>query len=143
MMEEKIIVRTSILTSILLLVGTALAATSFDVMQMPRGKDVTLPYPARVDIPLHARVTLSATDKPQSVKMISRGSKSIKVALYDSRMERVKYLVVNSKMPYIYTFQGISSIMLIPQPDKKGRKKKGRRKVVLRVESDKSLNIAR
>lgn len=141
MMEGEIIVRTSILASILLVwSGTVFAATGFNVMRMPRGKDITLPYPARVDIPLHARVTLSATDKPQSVKMISRGSKSIKVALYDAQMERVKYLVVTSKMPYIYTFQGISSIMLIPQPTQGS---KGNKKASLRVESDKSLNIAR
>ncbi|MDE3268805.1 MAG: hypothetical protein OYH77_00805 [Pseudomonadota bacterium] len=133
--------RTSILIGILLTSGAVSAASGFNVMRMPPGKDVTLPYPAQVDIPLHARVTLSATDKPQSVKMISRGSKSIKVALYDAQMERVKYLVVTSKMPYIYTFQGLSSIMIIPQPAQ-GSRIKGK-KALLRVESDKSLNIAR
>lgn len=122
------------------------SAKGFNLNKLPKGSEVTLPYPATTFIPLNERVTLSATDSPQSVKMTSislgKGTKamSLKLAIFDRNSERVKYLTIKPGVPYVYSFKGISSIMIIPELYKANITRK---KQILQIESDKSLTIAR
>lgn len=121
------------------------AAKGFDLNILPQGAAVTLPQPATTFVPLNARVTLSATDSPQSLKIMShnlrgKNTTTIEVAVYDRHSERVRYLTIKPGVPYVYSFKGLSSIMIIP---KVTSKLPARNKQVLRIESDRSLTIAK
>lgn len=122
------------------------SAKGFNLKKLPKGSEVTLPYPATTFIPLNERVTLSATDSPQSLKMTSRslrkGIKAVNLmlAIFDRNLERVKYLTIKPGVPYVYSFNGISSIMIIPKLHDTNITRK---KQILQVESDKSLTISR
>ena len=122
-----------------------LFAKGFDLNVLPRGSEVTLPQPAVVFVPLDTRVTLSATDSPQSLKMTAhspnkRKASTLELAVYDNNSERVRYLTIKPNVPYVYSFKGLSSIMVITKtkttPPARGHQ-------VLRIESDKSLKIAK
>ena len=120
-----------------------LATKGFHLNVLPRGAEVTLPQPAVVYVPLATRVTLSATDRPQSLKMTAhslnkRPATALELAVYDPNSERVRYLTIKSDVPYVYSFKGLSSIMIITKA-----KDTTHRRQVLRIESDKSLKIAK
>lgn len=120
-----------------------LQAKSFNLSSMPKGSEITLPYPATTSVTLNDRITVSATDNPQSIKIVSRllnnkkPAKNIDIAIYDRNSERVKYITIKPNVPYIYSFKGLSSIVIVPKTpvDQSGH--------VLQIESDKSLKIAR
>lgn len=120
-----------------------LQAKSFNLSSMPKGAEITLPYPATTSMALNDRITVSATDNPQSIKIISRllnhkkSAKNIDIAIYDRNSERVKYITIKPDVPYIYSFKGLSSIVIIPKTPV------SRSGHVLQIESDKSLKIAR
>ena len=123
--------------------NTTLFAKGFDLNSLPRGASVTLPQPAVTIIPLNTRVTLSATDSPQSLKITThsqtrRGAVTLELAVYDRHSERVRYLTIRPGVPYVYSFKGLSSIVLIPKVAGGGQQRQ-----VLRIESDKSLTIAK
>ena len=120
-----------------------LRAKGFDLNVLPRGSEVTLPQPAVIFVPLDTRVTLSATDSPQSLKMTAhslskRNATALELAVYDSNSERVRYLTIKPDVPYVYSFKGLSSIMVITKIASPARSRQ-----VLRIESDKSLKIAK
>ena len=122
---------------------TILATKGFHLNVLPRGSEVTLPQPAVVYVPLDTRVTLSATDRPQSLKLTAhslnkRPATALELAVYDRNSERVRYLTIKSDVPYVYSFKGLSSIMIITKA-----KNTTHRRQVLRIESDKSLKIAK
>ena len=122
-----------------------LAAKGFDLNALPRGSEVTLPQPAVIFVPLDTHVTLSATDSPQSLKVTThslskRKATALELAVYDSNSERVRYLTIAPDVPYVYSFKGLSSIMLIT---KAKNDPLARSRQVLRIESDKSLKIAK
>ena len=120
-----------------------LQAKSFNLSSMPKGAEITLPYPATTSMALNDRITVSATDNPQSIKIVSRllnskkSAKNIEIAIYDRNSERVKYITIKPDVPYIYSFKGLSSIVIIP------KRPIDRSRHVLQIESDKSLKIAR
>ncbi len=133
------------LTAILFYGADLLAAKGFDLNVLPQGAEVTLPQPAVVFVPLATRVTLSATDNPQSLKMTTHSlSKSkmtaLELAVYDPNSERVRYLTINPDVPYVYSFKGLSSVMIIT---KVKHAPPARSRQVLRIESDRSLKIAK
>ncbi len=135
--------RVFILPIVLLLNASILAAKGFNLNTLPSGSEVTLPQPAVVYVPLDTRVTLSATDRPQSLKMTTHnlgGSAptAIELAVYDRNSERVRYLAIEPAVPYVYSFKGLSSIVIITKA-----KNTAVRRQVLRIESDKSLKIAK
>ena len=121
-----------------------LQAKSFNLSSMPKGAEITLPYPATTSMTLNDRVTVSATDNPQSIKIMSRllnrkkPAKNIDIAIYDRNSERVRYITIKPDVPYIYSFKGLSSIVIVPKTPTERR-----RWHVLQIESDKSLKIAR
>ena len=137
--------RVFVLVAILFCSACLLAAKGFDLNALPRGSEVTLPQPAVIFVPLDTRVTLSATDKPQSLKMTThslnkRKAVILELAVYDPNSERVRYLTIKPSVPYVYSFKGLSSIMIIT---KAKQTKSTHSRQVLRIESDKSLKIAK
>ena len=137
--------RVFVTTAILFCYTGILSAKGFDINVLPRGSSVTLPQPATIFVPLDTRVTLSATDSPQSLKLTShsrnkRQATQLEVAVYDPNSERVRYLTIKPNVPYVYSFKGLSSIMIIT---KAKTPPSTRSRHVLRIESDKSLTIAK
>lgn len=116
----------------------------FYLERLPRGKNVTLPLPATVYVLLKNRVTLTPTDKLQSVKFtpinVTKGrAQPIRIAIYDSQADRVKYADVKPGLPFLYNFKGLDKISVVP--DKIG--KRMNRNMRLRIESNKPLEISR
>ena len=135
--------RAFVLATILFSNTDILATKGFDLNVLPRGAEVTLPQPAVVFVPLDTRVTLSATDRPQALKMTThnlrqRKATALELAVYDPNSERVRYLTIKPDVPYVYSFKGLSSVMIIIKAQGTVH-----RHQVLRVESDKSLKIAK
>ena len=135
--------RTFVLATILFSNTDILATKGFDLNVLPRGAEVTLPQPAVVFVPLDTRVTLSATGRPQSLKMTThnlrqRKATALELAVYDPNSERVRYLKIKPDVPYVYSFKGLSTVMIIITAQGPAH-----RHQVLRVESDKSLKIAK
>lgn len=133
-----------ILIALVIFAFPKLQAKSFNLSSMPKGAEITLPYPATTSMTLNDRVTVSATDNPQSIKIMSRllnhkkPAKNIDIAIYDRNSERVRYITIKPNVPYIYSFKGLSSIVIVPQTPTDRRNWH-----VLQIESDKSLKIAR
>jgi hypothetical protein len=125
--------------------GTAVLAQSsgaFHLDRLPAGKDVTIPRPATTHVPLAIRVTLTATDMPQSIslKPVNLGGGPVlpvRVSIYDPHQDRVKYVDVTPGTPFLYSFKELSSITVVPLSVKSDSGK-----LVLQVESDKPLTIA-
>ena len=126
-------------------IAQAKKPSGFDLNDIPKGASVTLPQPATVVIPLSQRVTLTATDMPQTLKLSPAHTKNklfnkeLVVAVYDSNLDRVKYLKLDPKMPTLYRFHSLGSIALVPKTSAKG----GNRNLRLVVESDKPLEISK
>jgi hypothetical protein len=123
--------------------SAAEANEGFFLEQLPAGKSVTLPRPAITFVPMTGRVTLTSTDLPQTVKLtpvsISAGAlQSIKVAIFDPAMDRVKYINLTPGSPTLYNFHGLGSISMVPQV---GAAVAGNMRI--RIESDKPLEISR
>jgi len=126
---------------------------AFNVEDLPTGKEVTIPRPATTLVPLNARITLAATDFPQTVqfKPINTNNspiQSINLAIYDRKQERVQYIELKPNLPFLYSFKSLSSILIIPEISEKLTKKNGSsahafRGLKLQVESDKPLSIKR
>lgn len=113
---------------------------AFKLNDLPVGKSVTLPHPALTLVPADQSVTLTSTDMPQTIKMtIDKANRkaSVKVAIYDSHGDVVRYLNVATGVSTLYSFKALSSIRLVPQ--EKGHKKG----VHLLIESNKPLGITR
>ncbi|MEZ4743268.1 MAG: hypothetical protein R3B45_12620 [Bdellovibrionota bacterium] len=130
------------------IMANTLDAASFDINVLPVGKNVTLLKPATTMVPLKVKATLGATDVPQtlSFKSIWNGKgqgPSIRLAIYDSNQTRVRYVEVRPGIPFLYSFRGLSSIMVIPEVTGSFLSKKFSKDLKLQVESDKPLSIGR
>jgi len=114
----------------------------FRLDTLPRGKSVTIPRPATTYVPLAERARFTATDTPQtlSLKPVNTGrgpAQPLRVAIYDATQERVQQVEVVPGTTFLYTFKGLSSIMLIPRA-----KAPAGAGMQLKVESNKPLEIA-
>ncbi len=129
----------------LLMSGLSLAE-NFSVEQMPIGAEVTVPPTAKTVVPLGARVKLTSTDNPQTIRIVPVGNGSvfpspIKLAIYDVHQDRVKYVEVAPNAPFLYSFKGLSTISIQPTLVKGGSDTaKG---VRMEIESDKAVTVAR
>lgn len=132
---------------VVLLAGSGLAATDqFYVDEMPVGAEVTLPGAARTVVPLSTRIRFASTDSPQTISIVpisTAGAKPVpvRVAIFDSKQERVKYVQVAPGSPFLYSFKGLSSITV--QTEIPGTSSASKETVRLQVESDKPLTVAR
>ncbi len=116
----------------------------FRVEELPKGASVTLPQPAMTYIPPSARVRLTATDAPQSVKISAVHSAGgaaspMQVAIYDRNMARVKNVTIRPGMPFIYSFQSLYTIAVLPQVQSGLASDQHR----IMIESNKPLEISR
>ena len=121
--------------------------SSFTLETLPIGADVTLPGPATTIISISSRVTLSATDSPQTLSFTSvnhgQGVPTpLRLAIFDRNQARVKYVELRPGTPFLYSFKSLSTISVVPEIGKGAAVQKGAI-VKLQVESDKPLTIAR
>lgn len=115
----------------------------FQVVSMPKGREVTLSSSVLTQIPLATRVTLTATDSPQSLKLSSlhQGGGipcSVQVAIFDRLSDRVRYVMIPPNGSLVYKFKGLSSIVVAP----KGIGNGDVSKTLLQINSDKPLSVA-
>ncbi len=127
------------------LVSPSVFAQNFAIDQMPVGAEVTVPPTAKTVVPLGTRIKLTSTDNPQTIRIVPIGNGStfaspIKLAIFDSHQERVKYVQVTPNAPFLYSFKGLSSISIQPSSPTHGNLAQG---VRMQVESDKAVTIAR
>lgn len=118
----------------------------FFISSLPRGKDVTLPRPAITYVPLNDRVTVSATDMPQTIKLTSVNLNDgkalpVRVAIYDSKATSVRHIDLKPGLPYLYTFKDVGSVALVPEAPKGVAQSIAQ--YGLRLESDKPLGLGR
>jgi hypothetical protein len=128
------------------LVSSTCFAGHFSIDQMPPGAEVTVPPTARTVVPMGARIKLTSTDSPQSVRISPVGNGSvfaapIKLAIFDPHQDRVKYVVVSPNEPFLYSFKGLSSISIVPSLVRSSPEAvKG---IKMEIESDKAVTLAR
>jgi len=127
-------------------------AASFDIKKLPVGKNVTLLRPATTLVPMAVKTKLAATDVPQTVsfKAIWKGkgknkysARKIKLAIYDADQSRVRYVDIKQGIPFLYSFKGLTSIVVIPESANGSSFAKGAKNLSLQIESDKPLSIGR
>lgn len=127
-------------------VSSLAMAVQFPVEQMPIGSEVTIPPTARTTAPLGTRIKISSTDSPQTIRITPIGNGStfaapIKLAIFDKNQERVKYVTVNPKEPFLYSFKGLSTISIQPSLAKGQASLAGG--IRMQIESDKAVTLAR
>ena len=115
------------------------ARDRFNLNSLPIGANVTLPRTATIVAPLQGRIMLTSTDLPQTVSVkvdpqLQR--KAIKVAIYDNNQERVRYVEIKPGAPFLYSFQNLQPIYLMPQDANAVPAE-------IKIESDKPLAIGR
>lgn len=137
------------LTTLALVLLTNLSAPghaeSFSVDQMPIGAEVTVPPSAKTTVPMGTRVKISSTDTPQTIQIVPIGNgttfaTAIQLAIFDSKLDRVKYISVSPNAPFLYSFQGLASISIVPSIPKGNSIAKNIR---IQIESDKAVTFAR
>ena len=116
----------------------------FDVKILPPGHNITLVRPATTDVPMFTRINLAATDAPQTIKFSLIGKSTEKNSLLqlevvDNRHKKI-HVVLDQKRDFLYSFSNLGSISVILDQT---HGKMEQRDLVLRVESDKPLTIAR
>lgn len=132
----------------LMLLPTGVCAKSssrdgiFQLLELPKGKNVTIPRPATTQIPVSSTVVLTPTDMPQSISMkpvnINNGPAGmLRVAIYDKNSDRVKYVDLSPSTPFVYQVKNLAPITLIPES-----RGSATTSMVLQVQSDKPLQIA-
>jgi hypothetical protein len=115
----------------------------FLLERLPQGKSVTIPRPATTYVPLSARVTLTATDIPQTVsfRAINQragSARAFRISIFDPQQDRVKYVDLAPGTPFLYNFKELASITVVPEATSGAPEG-----TTLMVESDKPLEIAR
>lgn len=124
--------------------SSSLLAGPFDINQIPKGKSITLPPPARSVISVPSTLTLTATDRKQTIKLSSlhrSGPRSqVKVGIFNTGSERVRYVTLKPGSPVIYTFSNLETIRLESQ-FLEASTKLSKMKMVL--ESNRPLQITR
>jgi hypothetical protein len=139
-------IRNSLLSIAVTLCSGVAFADHFAVDQMPVGAEVTVPPAAKTIVPMGARVKLSSTDNPQTLRIVPIGNGEtfaapIKLAIFDSNQERVKYIRVTPGAPFLYSFKGLSTITIQPSLQKTSGDAPGG--VRMQIESDKAVTVAR
>jgi hypothetical protein len=125
--------------------STSANAEVFSVDQMPIGGEVTVPPSAKTTVPMGTRVKISSTDTPQTIRIVPIGNGStfataIQLALFDAKLDRVKYIKISPNTPFLYSFHGLASIAIVPSlPNGLGAEKSIR----IQIESDKAVTFAR
>lgn len=141
----------ALLAIVCTLATAAEAPDRFDILELPVGQNVTLLKPATTLVPLTTRAILGATDLPQILKFEVTGPVTnsqhpspLRMAIYDSNSDRVRYVDINYGVPFLYNFKSLDAIVIIPQgPAKPNTSQNKSQTVILQIESDKPLSIGR
>lgn len=138
--------RSSIFLTIAMLLSPAAFADHFSVEEMPVGSEITVPPTAKTVVPMGARVKLSSTDNPQTIRIVPVGNGSvfaapIKLAIFDQHQDRVKYVNVTPNEPFLYSFKGLSTISIQPSLAKGGSMMS--KAIRMQIQSDKAVTVAR
>ena len=139
-------IRNSLLSIAVALCSEAAFADHFAVDQMPVGAEVTVPPAAKTIVPMGARIKLSSTDNPQTLRIVPIGNgqtfaSPIKLAIFDTHQDRVKYVRITPGAPFLYSFKGLSTITIQPSLQRTAGDSEGA--VRLQIESDKAVTVAR
>ncbi len=139
---------TNLLIVWLVSLATVLQARSsiFDVDELPHGKNITLGRAAVIRLTRDARsLTLQATDTPQTLSFELEGPSSKNVmediGLFDTNKTRVQHIHLESGKTYLYTFSGLNSILVIPEPTPTRNKVTPNDTGIL-IKSDKPLTLS-
>lgn len=121
---------------------TSQGPSGFSLERLPKGKNVTMPRPATTYVPLTARVVLTGTDMPQTLRFmpvnLSQGMlRSLRLAIFDQNSERVQYVRVSPDTPFLYPIKDLEPITVIAEAI--AGVTEG---LQLQVESDKPLDVA-
>ena len=122
----------------------SILAEDFHAAILPNGSDVTVPGNTQTLVELSTRITLSATEKIQTVRFSPVGRQgnipsTIDLAIFDRNQSRVKYIKISPATPFLYSFKEMASIAVIPQKLSSSSDSQ----TMLAVESDKALKISR
>ncbi len=140
---------TVIISLLLIQVNSSEARSNkFNINSLPKGKRVTLPRTVVTYVPITDKVKLSSTDMPQVVKLSAvkkrkGSSQNIKVAIFDSKSEQVRHVMLKPGASYLYNFKDIGSISVVPEVAKASSTKTASAHYQLKVESNKPLEVSR
>ena len=112
-------------------------AADFQLAEIPRGKEITLPNPATTLVESNQPFHVSSTDKGQTLKLTLEGGRKrdkLSIRIYDRSQEKVINFKLTKFSPVVYSFKGIDSIRIVPSSKK-------RIKARIKVESNRPLTI--
>ena len=120
--------------------NTIASTGPFKVKNLPIGKTLTLPKPAMMQIPQDMPVYLTSEDIPQAIKisLMNTGRGRMNIAIYNNDRKLTKEFRLKRGDTVLYTFDGLTSIKLVPQGE--GKYTRG---LKLRLESNKPLGVRR
>lgn len=125
-----------------LIAGAAMAQNNgFNLELLPRGAAVTLPQPATAYVMPASRITIASTDSPQTLRILPVNvqggiAQEIRISIFDSHQDRVRYVDLKPGMPFLYNFRKLSSIAILVEPTVQQKLPVGAR---LQIESDKPV----
>jgi hypothetical protein len=114
-----------------------LLAADFQLADIPRGKEITLPNPATTIVsPTHA-FHVASTDNGQTLKLSLEGGgvkDKLSIKVYGKNQENIVYFMLSKVSPVVYSVKGIDNIRIVPSY-------KGRIRSKIKVESNRPLTI--
>lgn len=122
--------------------GIALGNNGFKLRQVPVGKSITLGRPATTIVPVTSKSRFTPTDLPQTLKVKIKsppGVGSLELAIYDNNSDKVRYVKLQSNIPFLYPFKDLRTIMIKPKLSSPSKAKF----FSMVVESDKPLEVGR
>ena len=126
-----------LLTLLIVLFYSRLEAADFQLSEIPRGKEITLPDPATTIVSPNHPFFVASTDNGQTLKLSLEGARKnekLLIKIYDRNQDNVVHFKLTQLSPVVYTFKGIDNIRIVP-------KQKGRIKAKIKVESNRPLTI--
>ena len=126
-----------LITFIIMFLCPKLIAADFQLSDIPKGKEITLPNPATTIVsPVHA-FHVASTDNGQTLKLSLEGGSTrdkLSIKIFDRKQENVVYFKLSKVSPVVYSFKGIDRIRIVPST-------KGRTRSKIKVESNRPLTI--
>lgn len=138
----------SLIVFLSLMSSMSKAEDFFRAQELPVGKSITILPSVPAMVTLSTRVVFSSTDTPQTLKFESKatpGEKElpIKFTLFDRKSARSQSIVVRPGQVYLYTFQKLESVLVIPEAPKRKSLADKIASSYLLVQSDRPLTVAR
>ena len=133
---------------LILTVTPAWAEGVFRTQDIPVGKSITIlpSMPAALD--LNSKIVISSTDTPQTLKFESKNALGItkipiRFSIWNRKQSVTKKIEVKSGQVFLYTFQKLDSLVVIPDVPKGKNAWNESSLNFLQVQSDRPLTLAR